>query len=142
MTSGAGFSAAGFSPAGFGDVVDPPAPATDNLVDAKGVQQSARAIDAPTGQYILTASGRFQGMDRVEQLVILRVRAMTLPAGDITPTLALQIKTLLATTLADLVNLGLIAIVDVVSVAGLPTRQRGALKFRNLTTNREVLVPL
>jgi hypothetical protein len=142
MTTGAGFSAAGFSPAGFGDAAEFPAPATTNLIDAKGVQQSARAIDAPTGQYILNEDGRFQGMDRVEQLVILRVRAMTLPAGDVTSDLSQRIRTLLAATLADLVNQNLIAIIDVVSGAELPTRQRGALKFRNLTTNREVLVPL
>jgi len=142
MTLGAGLSASGLSPAGFGDIDQLPAPATENLVDAHGVQQSARAIDPATGQYVQNADGRFQGMPRVEQLVVLRVRAMTLPAGDVTPDLTQRLKTMMATGLADLVSRGLISIVSVVAFAESPTRQRAALKYRDLTTNKEVLVPL
>lgn len=142
MSLGAGFSAAGFSPAGFGDVDQLPSPATENLVDAKGVQQNARAIDPVTGQYVLNADGRFQGMPRVEQLVVLLVRAMQMPSGDVTPNMNLQLKTLVTSTLAPLVNEGLVAILDVVSYLEQPSRARAALKYRDLTTGREVLVPL
>lgn len=140
--SGAGFSAAGFSPAGFGDIDELPAPATENLVDAKGVQRNARAINPATGQYVLNADGRFQGMARVEQLVVLLVRAMTLPAGDVTSNMKLQLQTLLAKTLAPLVTQGLITILDVVPYLEQPSRARAALKYRDLTTDQEVLVPL
>lgn len=142
MSLGAGFSAAGVAPAGFGDLDLLPTPATENLVDAKGKQQSARAVDAPTGQYILNADGRFQGMPRVEQLVVLAVRAMVLPAGDVTPNFTTQLKTLVASTLASLVNQGLVQILDVVSYLEQPSRARAALKYRDLTTGKEVMVPL
>lgn len=142
MSLGFGLSALGFAPFGLGDVDTAPAPATDNLIDAKGVQQSARAIDAATGQYVLNADGRMQGMPRVEQLVLLRVRAMTLPAGDVTPNLTAKIAIMMQTGLADLVQQGFIAILGVVPFAEQPTRIRAALKYRDLTTGKEVLVPL
>ncbi len=142
MSLGAGFSQAGFSPAGFGDVDQLAAPATENLVDAKGVQQVARAIDPATGQYIQNADGRFQGMPRVEQMVVLLVRAMQLPSGDVTDNFNAKLKVLVASTLAPLVNQGLVTILDVVAYLEQPSRARAALKYRDLTTGREVLVPL
>src|SRR5580698_10881847 len=95
MPLGFGLSDMGFAPIGTGDVVLAPIPPTENLLDAKGVQQSARAIDAATGQYILNADGRFQGMPRVQQLVLLRIRAMPPIGGDVTATLQQRMLTAL-----------------------------------------------
>jgi len=142
MNLGFGLSDMGFAPFGTGDVDLAPTPPTENLLDARGVQQSARAIDAATGQYILNADGRFQGMPRVQQLVLLRVRAMPAIGGDVTATLQQRLLTQLQKALADLVTAGLVQIIAVVGYLELPTRERLGLKWRDLTTGQELIEPL
>ena len=153
MTLGAGFSAAGLSPAGFGDIVTAAAPATDNLIDEFGVQQNARAIDPSTGQYILRSTGRAQGMPRVRQLVLLRVRTVlgssavsslgfAAPGGDRDEHTGKRIEAAFAAALSDLVKANLIAIVSVTFSADTNTRERGQLIWRDLTTNTEYREPV
>lgn len=153
MSLGAGFSAAGFSPAGFGDVDAAPAPATDNLVDEKGVQQNARAIDPATGQYILSSTGRAQGMPRVRQLVLLRIRTLlnssayrgmglAAPSGDNDGQALRRLEVSLRAALADLVKAGLAQILGVVGASDVPTRNRAALRWKDLTTGQEYREPL
>lgn len=142
MSLGLGFSALGFAPFGTGDVDTAPAPASDNLIDEFGVQQSARAIDSTTGQYILNADGRFRGMPRVRQLVLLALRSMSTPTGDMGPQTLKRIQTDIEAALANLISRGLVAIVDVDAFAELPARARAGLKWRDLTTNQEFVEPI
>lgn len=142
MSGGFGFSRMGFAPFGTGDIITAPAPSSENLLDAKGVQQSARAIDAATGQYILNADGSFQGMPHVEQLVLLAIRAMPPIGGDAGPLANNRILKQLQVTLADLVSQGLIAILGLGAVAVTPTQVRAGLRWRDLTTQQERTTPL
>lgn len=153
MSVGAGFSAAGFSPAGWGDLDTAPAPAKDLLLDDKGIQQSARAIDARTGQYILNPSGRPQGMPRVRQLVLLRVKTVLNSAavqniglarmsGDRTANAPKTLETNLRNALDDLVKAKLVNIVSVASTNDISTRILGYLKWQDLTTGQEFQEPL
>jgi hypothetical protein len=153
MSLGAGFSAAGFSPAGTGDVDTASAPPTTNMVDEKGAQQSARAIDAATGDYILNADGRFRGMPRVRQLVLLRIRTLLNSsainrlgleqlAGDRDSGTPRRFENSLRAALSDLVTAKLVTIIDITSAVELPTRLRGALRWRDLTTNQEYVEPI
>lgn len=144
--SGFGFAAFGFTPFGWGDVDTAPAPATDLYIDSdNGSQQTARKIDAATGQYVLGASGRVQGMPRARQLVQLRIRTvlkssvvqtlgMVSPQGDVGPRTAQRLANAVTDALADLVRAKVIAIVSITSGTETPTRARGALRWRDLTT--------
>jgi hypothetical protein len=144
---GAGFCLAGFSPAGFGDIEDAPAPATDNLVDEHGVQQTARAIDPVTGQYILRSTGRFLGMPRTRQLVLIAIKTVLNSSalkgfgleeigGDNDALATRRLEAKLRAALDHLVTKGLIEIVAVPTVGDTPTRIRGALKWLDLATNQ------
>jgi hypothetical protein len=151
--AGAGFSPAGLSPAGTGTVAPAPIVPTDNLVDATGTQQSARAFDPATGKFILNADGRVQGMPRVQQLVYLRIRTLlnssaivglglAPPPADNNGSALQQIQNGLENALGDLVTAGLVQIVGVTGYSATPTQTRSQLKFRDLTTNLEYTVPL
>ena len=153
MSLGAGFSAAGFSPAGTGDLDLAPAPATDIMVDEKGVQQSARRIDPATGQYVLGPSGRIQGMPRARQLVLLRIKTvlnsssvaglgLEQASGDRDQNATRRIQNQLSAALADLVTAKLIAILSITAATETPTRIRGALRWKDLTTSQEFTEPL
>ncbi len=148
MTLGAGFSAAGFSPAGFGDIDTAAAPASDNLVDANGAQQTARAIDPATGQYILNADGRAQGMPRTRQLVLLRIKTvlnssvvkdlgMRKQSEDRSAIVDRRIQANLADALADLVKLGMVEILSNDVTNDSPSRDRAILRWKDLTTGQE-----
>ena len=151
--AGAGFAPAGFSPAGTGSVATATAMATDNLIDDRGAQQSARAIDPATGQYVLRSTGRSEGMPRVRQLVLIRVRTVlgssaiaglgvAQVGGDNTVTAQRRLQGTLEQALSDLVKAKLVAIVSVTLSSDVPTRLRAALKWRDLTTNQEFIEPL
>lgn len=151
---GAGFSAAGFSPAGTGDVTLANAPATDILIDSDdNSQQSARKIDAATGQYVLSASGRIQGMPRVRQLVLLRLKTvlnsstiaglgMAAMGGDRNGSTVSRFQNAITAALADLVTGKLVAIIAIAAATDTPTRLRGAVRWRDLTTATEYTEPL
>lgn len=151
---GAGFSAAGFSPAGTGDVTLAAAPATDTLIDSDdGSQQSARKIDAATGQYVLSASGRIQGMPRVRQLVLLRIKTvlnsstiaglgLARMGGDRNGSSVVRFQNAITAALQDLVTGQLVQIVSITAATDTPTRIRGAVRWRDLTTSTEYTEPL
>jgi len=145
---GAGFSAAGFCPAGFGDIVTAPAPATDNLIDSKGIQQSARIIDPVTKDYVLNATGRVQGTTRMRQLVQLRIMTalnsssianfgMTQTSGDRSIVIDRRTQANLAAAVDDLVQAGMIQIVTNTVRSDLPSRDRVLFVWRDLTTGQE-----
>lgn len=152
MTLGAGFSAAGFSPAGFGDVDSAPAPATNNLIDANGIQQTARAIDPTTGDYVLNANGRAQGMPRSSQLVLLRIKTRlgtsTVASlgtrdqgGDRSIVADRRLRADLAAAVDDLVQAGIIQLIAIDVNAELTTRDRALLRWRDLATGQEASFP-
>jgi hypothetical protein len=152
MPLGAGFSAAGFSPGGFGDLEEAPEPATDNLIDENGVQQTARAIDAATGEYILNASGRAQGMPRARQLVLLRIKtrfgSAAIPGlgvrdqgGDRDIVAERRLKADLTAAVDDLVQAGIIRVLSVDVAADSPVRERALLRWEDLTTGQQESFP-
>ena len=147
MTLGAGFSAAGFCPAGFGDIDAAPAPVTGNLIDDKGVQQTARAIDPATGDYILNASGRVQGMPRSRQLVLLRIKTrlgtstiaslgMRDQGGDRSIVADRRLQADLAAAVDDLVQSGIIDVLSADVFAESNVRDRALLRWRDLATGQ------
>lgn len=152
MTLGAGFSAAGFCPAGFGDIDSAPAPATDNLIDEHGVQQTARAIDAATGDYILSDSGRVQGMPRSRQLVLLRIKTrldsstiaglgLRDPGGDRSVVVERRIRADLAAAVDDLVQAGIITLLSNDVTADSNVRERALLRWKDVATGQEGSFP-
>jgi hypothetical protein len=149
---GAGFSAAGSCPAGFGDIVQAPAPATDNLIDDKGIQRTARAINPITGDYILRASGRAQGVSRSAQLVLIRLRTILNSSsvanlglrasdGDRSAVIDRRTQANITDALQDLVDAGIIELISVTVNADLPWRQRPLVRWRDLSTGAEEQFP-
>ncbi len=77
MPIGAGLAPAGTSPAGFGVPETAGAPAINPLPDPKtGLSLTGRYIDQKTGDYVMLADGRLQGMATVEQLVLLALNSV------------------------------------------------------------------
>ena len=152
MTLGLGFSALGFAPFGTGDIDAAPAPATDNLIDDKGVQRTARAIDPVTRDYVLRASGRAKGVSRATQLVYLRIQTALNSAaisgfglretsGDRSAVIDRRVQANLADALSDIVKNGTIALLAVDVNSELPWRQRIKLRWRDLSTGAEESFP-
>lgn len=80
--TGAGASPAGTTPAGYGAIgAAPAAPTLAPLPDpTTGLSCTGRYINPSTGDYQITADGRWQGMGTVPQLVLLAIKAIDVSA--------------------------------------------------------------
>jgi hypothetical protein len=146
--AGVGSQGIGGSPYGVGT----PAVQTDlggKLLkrDAMSTQTGSRYIDPVTGDYIVSDTGRIEGMDDVKQLVVLRVKTTRGSAGyqslgqellkidRITSNIQRRVESTLTAALQDLIDAEMIVIIDISVEVARPGTVRARLRWRNLLTN-------
>lgn len=150
MPSGVGAAAVGISIAGYGGVDAAPIQQQTILIDAvTGALENSRKVDPYTGRYVLDTYGRVQGMNGVQQLVMLRAGTLlnssavrdlgiNAPSGVVGGTLNRRLSDELVLALKDLLDGGLIEILDVrvERIPGTSVYHR-FFKWRDLTTTNE-----
>lgn len=114
-----------------------------------GVPMGSRKIDTLTGRYEMDAYGRVTGMSDAQQLVLLRVK--TDKASSAVRTLGHELRKLDRVTenfqkrvsdtytnaLADIVELGIIAVDSIKAVQVRPGATFVHIRFRDLSTEQE-----
>ena len=138
MPLGAGLFGGGLAPAGYGlpDSV-PPSPFSPLPDPSTGVSQTGRYIDQRTGDYVMLADGRLQGMGTAAQDVLIAIRNIDLSSlTEKGPNFQGVLSNLVAGALAPLVLQKLIRIKQVVVFE--PTQDSGfaSVDWFDLTTGQ------
>jgi hypothetical protein len=146
MPLGVGAGGVGVVVVGYGGVDAAPVQQQTILIESTtGIPQNARKIDPFTGQYVYDADDRVEGMNGVQQLVLLRVNTllkssavrglgMPAPSGVIGSNIVLRLEQEIRRAMKDLTDTNQIEIIKVVVEKIGPNKIGRFFLWRDLTS--------
>lgn len=139
MTTGAGFCPAGFAPYGSGTPDAAPIPGGSLLRDTlTGLTLSSRKIDPATGDFVMDAFGRIEGMTAGQQAMYIAFKGENVFAGVdvIGPNFDREIRSRVSTAVQRAVAQGLISNVRT-EIGHTGSRAFTLIRFFDETTKTE-----
>jgi hypothetical protein len=144
MPIGAGLYPAGLGLAGYGTPAQAPFSLNAPLPDpTTGLSLTGRLINQKTGDYVMQADGRLQGMPTVEQLVLLAIENIdTSDIQEKTPNLRAMLADRVEKSLAPLIRAKQVLIRQIVVVEPNQDAVVALLDWVDLTTGAPVQTPI
>lgn len=144
MPVGAGLFPAGRFPAGFGQPETAPPPPTAALPDTStGLSLTGRFINQQTKDYVFLPDGRLQGMQTVQQLVLLAINNIDLSTIlEKGPNFQRNLASRVQAALSDLISRGLVQLLQVVVTQPGPDSGLATAYWRDLTTGKDDQTPI
>jgi hypothetical protein len=144
MGIGAGLYPAGLFPAGYGQPATAPFSPTAPLPDPMtGLSRTGRLVNQTTGDYVMQADGRLQGMPTVEQLVLLAIlRIDTSDLQEKTPNFRNVLSGRVENALASLIQAKQVQIRQLVVLSPNQDAALALLDWVDLTTGAPVQTPI